>query len=540
MDSKLTSPRMALATLLLSLSPTLFAAEVPPGTRLAAQQEIVRGNGAEPSTLDPQKVETNDASNIIVDLFDGLVQLDRAGKPQPGLAASWDNRDNRVWTFHLRPNLQWSDGTPLTAHDVVFSWRRLADPKTGSPYASFVNYAHLEHAQAVIDGQLPVEKLGVTALDDSTVQVTLSQPVGYFLQFVAHTSLFPVSEKHVRQYGDSWTRPGKMVSSGAYSLDDWVVNEKIVLTRNPRYWNNDKTVIERVSFLPIADAAAEVNRFRSGEIGITSVIPAEQYAQMQQQHPDEVVNSPVQAVFYYQFNTEKAPFNDVRVRQALNLAIDKNIIAQKVTAKGQLPADAVLPLTMGEIHLRPPAWAAESQDARTARAKALLAEAGFTAAHPLRFTLLYNIAGDNQRIAIAVASMWKKTLGAQVKLQNQEWKTMVDVMHSGQFDVVRYTWGADYDEPSSFLNTFRTGDSQNLSRYRSQAFDEAVAEAGKAATPAGAQAWYQKASDIIGNDMPVIPIVYSMRNQLVRSDIGGFWSSPMGLYFTRDLYVKAR
>ncbi len=303
----------------------------------------------------------------------------------------------------------------------------------------FADYAHILNAQAVTDGKLPPEKLGVTAPDDLTVKVELDQPVSYFLQFVAHPSLFPVSRRNVEKYGDAWTRPGNMVSSGPYQLSQWVVNEKIVLTRNARYRDNARTVIERVTFLPLSDGSAELNRYLAGEIGITDIIPSIDFPRMKKERPEEIHTTPVLSVFYFQFNNTKPPFTDVRVREALNLALDKSVIAGRVMGKGQQPAWTVLPLSMGGITLVPPAWAGWTQAQREEKARALLRDAGFSATHPLSFSLLYNTSGDNQRIAIAAASMWKKTLGAEVTLQNQEWKTMLDTMHQGQFDLVRYT-----------------------------------------------------------------------------------------------------
>ena len=515
-----------------------YAAVIPAGVTPAAVQEIVRGNGAEPATLDVQKAETNDAFNVINDLFEGLVRTGSDGKAMPALAASWETSDNRTWTFHLRPGLTWSDGTPLTARDVVFSWRRLATPATASPYASFADYAHILNAKAVTDGQLPPERLGVAAPDDLTVKVILDQPVSYFLQFVAHPSLFPVSERNVEKYGDAWVRPGNMVSSSAYRLEQWVVNEKIVLTRNARYWDSAHTVINRVTFLPLSDGSAELNRYLAGEIGITDTIPSIDFPRMEKERPQEVHTTPALSVFYFQFNNRKAPFTDVRVRQALNLALDKDVIAGKVMGKGQRPAWTVLPLSMGGIKLSPPEWAEWTQARRVEKAQTLLREAGFSAARPLSFSLLYNTSGDNQRIAIAAVSMWKKALGAQVTLQNQEWKTMLDTMHQGQFDLVRYTWIGDYDEPSTFLNTFRSGDSQNSSHYASQGFDAAVAAAGRAKDMNEAAREYQKASDTIATDTPVIPVFYGVQNRLVRPDVGGYSPSVLGFYYTKDLFIS--
>ncbi|AXF78149.1 ABC transporter substrate-binding protein [Erwinia tracheiphila] len=522
----------------LQISVEADAARVPTGTALAPVQEIVRGNGTEPATLDVQRAESNEAFNIINDLFEGLVSIDAGGQPRPALAASWETSDNVTWTFHLRSGLTWSDGSPLTARDVVFSWRRLADPKTASPYASFADYAHIKNAVQVMQGKLAPDQLGITAPDDRTVKVTLEQPVSYFLQFVAHPSLFPVSEHNLEQYGDSWTRPGHMVSSGPYKLEQWVVNEKIVVSRNGRYWNNADTVINKATYLPLSDSTAELNRYLAGEINLTDTISAIDFPRMKKERPSEVKVSPILGVFYYEINNRRAPFNDARVRQALDLALDKGVIANKVLGKGQQPAWTVLPLSMGETALTPPEWATWTQEKRVAKAQALLQAAGYSSSHPLQFSLLYNASEDNRRLAIAAASMWKKTLGAQVNLQNQEWKTLLDTMHQGQFDMVRYLWAGDYNEPSTFLNTFRSGDSQNTAFYRSPAFDAAVKAAGLASTSKEAAKYYQQASNIISSDAPVIPVFYSVQNRMVKPQVGGYAPSTLGFYYMKDLYLR--
>ena len=522
----------------LCFSSLAFSATVPAGTQLAATQNLVRGNGAEPASLDPDKVEDNSSMAIVNDLFEGLVRVDNNGKVIPALADSWQTSDHKTWTFHIRPGATWSDGSPITAQDFVYSWRRLSDPKTASPYASFTANAHILNAQAVIDGKMPTDKLGVSAPDAATVKVVLDQPVSYFLQFVAHPSLFAISEKDVEKYGDSWTQPGHMVSSSAYQLSDWVVNEKITLKRNPKYWDNAHTVINQVTYLPISDSSAELNRYLSGEITITSTIPAIEFARMKKEKPDQVYVAPQLSVFYFDINSTRAPFNDPKVRQALNLALNKDIISEKVVGMGRTAAWTIAPLSMGGVTVTPPAWAHWTQTQRIAKARQLLKQAGYSDAHPLSFSLLYNNNNDNQRVAIAAASMWKSALGVKASLLNQEWKSMLDTMHQGQFQLVRYTWGADYNEYSTFLNTFRSGDSNNTGGFSNKEYDNEISAAQSAQTPAETAAHYQKAMDIAANETPAIPIFYDAQDYMVKTDVGGFAPSALGFYQTKDLYLK--
>ncbi|OAT78146.1 oligopeptide ABC transporter substrate-binding protein OppA [Mangrovibacter phragmitis] len=531
--------QLALYTIIAAALPVsqTFAATVPANVTLASKQVLVRNNGSEPATIDPQLAESNEAFNIILDCFSGLVNITPQGKIVPDLADKWENKDNTIWTFHLRPGIVWSNGKPVTADDVVFSWQRLVDPKTASPYASFAANAHILNAEAIAAGKMPASALGVKALNATTVQVTLSQPVSYFLQFVGHPSLFPVSKADVEKYGDKWTQPENIVTSGAYKPTQWVVNEKLVAERNDKYWDNKATVINQVTYLPIADQAAMINRYKTGEIDITDTIPTIQYQSLKKTYTNQVHSTDLLGVYYYKFNTAKAPFNDIRVREALNLALNKKIIAEKVVGQGQKPADTLMPLNIGGMKFTPPDYSTWSQEKRNAAAKKLLAEAGFNAQHPLSLNLLYNTSQDHQRIAIAATSMWKKNLGANVSMSNQEWKTMLETMRQGNFDLVRYTWLADYNEPSTFFNTFRTNDTQNTTRYSNPDFDKALKQASEDTSPAKIKQDYQTASDILSHDIPAIPVYYYVQNQLVKPFVGGFTVSPLGFYLTRDMYI---
>ncbi|ROS27034.1 ABC transporter substrate-binding protein [Raoultella terrigena] len=523
--------------LLAAAAPTL-SAQVPAGTALAEKQELVRNNGSEPSSLDPHKVESDVEFNIISDLFDGLVSVSPAGEIQPRLAAKWDNKDNTVWTFHLRPGVTWSDGTAITAQDIVWSWQRLVSPATASPYASYPGNMHIVNAQDIAQGKKTPDTLGVKALDDDTLEVTLSQPNAAFLPMLAHPSLVPIDKVLVSRFGEKWTKPEHMVTSGAYKLSRWVVNERIVAERNPRYWDNAATVINKVTYLPISSEAADVNRYKAGEIDIVFTLPINQFTQLKKTMGEQLNVSPQLATYYYEFNTTRPPFNDPRVRLALNMALDKDIIAEKVLGQGQRPAWLISQPDIGGVKLHNPDYASWPRDKRIAEAKKLLSEAGYNDSHPLVFNLLYNTSESHQRVAIAASSMWKKNLGVEAKLQNQEWKTMLDTMHTHNFDAVRYAWIADYDDAATFLNNFRTGDSENTSQYSNPAYDEALRNAAKAPDVATRGKFYQQAEDLLGKDVPAVPVYHYVRTHLVKPWVGGFTPDKLGYYFTRDMYIK--
>ncbi len=515
-----------------------WAANVPAGTELALKQELVRNNGSEPASLDPHKVESDVEFNLISDFFDGLVSVRNDGSIEPRLAEKWEEKDSTVWTFHLRPGIKWSNGQPITAQDVVWSWQRLANPKTASPYASYLGNMHIENAADIAQGTKPADALGVKALDDSTLQITLTQPTAAFLSMLAHPSLVPLDKAIIEQYGEKWTQPDRFVSSGAYTPKQWVVNEKIVAQRNPQYWDNGHTVINKVTYLPISSETADINRYKAGEIDIVYTLPQTLFASLKKSIPDQVHVTPKLATYYFQFNTTKAPFNDARVRRALNMALDKNIIADKILGQGQIPAWVISQKKIGGVELHSPDYASWDHGKRVAEAKKLLEEAGYNAAYPLTFNLLYNTSENHKRIAIAVSSMWSKNLGVEAKLQNQEWKTMLDSMHSGNFDAVRYAWIADYDDAATFLNNFRTGDSENTTQYTNAVFDEALKNAAKADNVAQRGKYYQQAENQLAQDVPAIPVYHYVLAQLVKPFVGGYAPNHLGFYYTKDMYIK--
>lgn len=530
--------RVLVAVGLFSMVIPALAAQVPPGTALAEKQELVRNNGSEPSSLDPHKVESDVENNIISDLFEGLVSVSPAGEIEPRLAEKWENKDNTVWTFHLRPGVTWSDGTAITAQDIVWSWQRLVSPLTASPYASYPGNMHIVNGAEIAQGQKAPETLGVKAIDDATLEVTLTQPNAAFLAMLAHPSLVPLDKVLISRYGDKWTKPEHIVTSGPYKLSQWVVNERIVAERNPRYWDNAHTVINKVTYLPISSETADVNRYKAGEIDIVYTVPINQFAQLKKTMGDQLDVSPQLATYYYEFNTTRPPFNDPRVRRALNMALDKDIIAEKVLGQGQRPAWLISQPDIGGVKLHNPEYASWPREKRIAEAKKLLSEAGYNETHPLVFNLLYNTSESHQRIAIAASSMWKKNLGVEAKLQNQEWKTMLDAMHTHNFDAVRYAWLADYDDAATFLNNFRTGDSENTSQYSNPAYDEALRNAAKASDTTARGKFYQQAEDLLGQDVPAIPVYHYVRTHLVKPWVGGFTPDKLGYYYTKDMYIK--
>ncbi|TCV99933.1 oligopeptide ABC transporter substrate-binding protein OppA [Biostraticola tofi] len=517
----------------------VYAADVPAGVQLSDKQTLVRGNGAELQSLDPHKIEGVPESNVNRDVLEGLVINDVDGHAVPGVAASWDQKDFKIWTFHLRPDAKWSDGSPVTAQDFVFSWQRLADPQTASPYESYLQYAQIENIDDIISNKKKPDTLGVKAIDEHTLEVTLSAPVPYFIKLLAHPSMSPVPQKVVEKFGDRWTQPANWVGNGAYKVKDWVINERLVLERNPQYWDNAKTVINQVTYLPISSEVTDINRYRAGETDMTyNNMPIELFQKLKREIPTEVHVDPYLCTYYYEINNQKPPFNDVRVRTALKLGLDRDIIVNKVKAQGDLPAYGYTPPYTDGAKLTPPEWFGWSQDKRNEEARKLLEQAGYTKDKPLTFDLLYNTSDLHKKLAIAVSSIWKKNLGVNVKLENQEWKTFLDTRHQGNFDVARAGWCADYNEPTSFLNTMLSGSSNNTAHYKSPAFDAFISDALNAGDDNARAAIYAQAEQQLDKDSAIVPVYYYVNARLVKPYVGGYTGKdPLDNLYVKNLYI---
>ena len=519
-----------------------LAADVPAGTKLHDTQKLVRNNGAEPQSLDPHKIEGVPEANLARDQFEGLVNIDLNGDIRPGVAESWEHDDARVWRFNLRKDAKWSNGDPVTAHDFVYSWKRLVNPETASPYASYLQYAHIINVDEIVSGTADPETLGVKALDDHTFEVTLSEPIPYLDKLVGHTSVVPVHQATVEKYGNQWTQPKTFVSNGAYKLKTWVVNERIVLERNDQYWDNDASVIDEVTFLAISSEVTDVNRYRSGEVDMTNnAIPTDLFPRLKRDIPDEVKVSPSLCTYYYEVNNERAPFDDPRVRTAVKLAMDRDIIADKVMGQGQTAAYGFTPPSTVDMEAIQPEWFSQwTQKERNAKAIELLEEAGFNKRNPLTFTLLYNTSESHKKVAIAAASILKQNAGINVKLENQEWKTFLDSRHQGTYEVARAGWCADYNEPSSFLNIMLSTSSNNTSHYKSDAFDAAMRNSVTAESEADRVKAYQEAERVMDEESAIVPIYYYVTPRLVKPYVGGYSvNNPLGYAYTKDMYIIA-
>ncbi|MGY4109309.1 peptide ABC transporter substrate-binding protein [Aeromonas encheleia] len=530
----------AVATL---LALPALAAQVPDGTKLlpSDQQTFVRNIGTEPSSIDPQMAEESAGSDIVNDLFEGLYSLDSNGKLRAAGALSYElDSTGTVYTFKLRPEAKWSNGEPVTAADYVYGWQRAANPKNASNYAWFIELTGVVNAGDVIQGKQAPEALGIKAIDAHTLQITLKNPVPFFLKTLAHYTTFPAPKAVIEKFGHEWVKPGNIVSNGAFALKEWTPNERLIAERNTHYWDNAHTVLNKVIYLEIVSETAAYNRYRSSELHYTTY-PLEQYQQLKSQSPDELINAPSLATYYYVFNTQRKPFDDVRVRKALSLAIDRDTITGKILGQGQISAFSLTPPSVDGFELKRPPSEQMSKEARLTQAKALLAEAGYGPQNPLDVNILYNTNEGHKKIALAISSMWKHNLGVKAELNNMEWKTMVSTLNEGDFGVSRYSWNGDYNDASTFLDIMTSSSSANSGKWSNKQYDALLAKAHDSKDPAERNRLYQQAEVLIDEEAPIAPVYFYVKSRLLKPFVKGYpYHNPQDLVYSKDLYLTAQ
>ncbi|ELS9502131.1 oligopeptide ABC transporter substrate-binding protein OppA [Vibrio parahaemolyticus] len=540
MDFKKHSTALLISSLFTPfLSASVVADTLPNGVQLAAEQHLVRANDAEAATLDPAKAEGLPEMHVIRDLFEGLVIQDRDGNIIPGVAESWETKDNLTFVFHLRKDAKWSNGEPVTADDFVYSLRRAVDPKTASPNVWYLKLTKIKNIADVAEGKKPLDDLGIKAVDKYTLRFELDSQVPYFVAMTGHTSMMPVHQATVENRDKPWSDPDQFVSNGAFTLDKWVVNERIELVKSPSYWDSADTRLNRVTYIPFENQNASINRFAAGELDITSDVPTHMAQKLKQDYKQAYTVVPLLCTYYYAFNTTRPPFDDVRVRQAVSYSIMRDVITNGVTQVGNLPAYTFAHQYTAGFDATPPEYSNWSQQQRDEKARQLLKEAGYSQDKPLDFKLLYNTSEANKSIAVAIASMLQKNLGAHVELENQEWKSYLVARKQGNFDVMRASWCGDYNEASTFLSLLRSGSSGNFARYSNEAYDNAMNSALAATDEKARQGFYDQAEQLLAADMPIAPIYYYMQARLVRPTVGGFAKNNVeGRIYSKDLYIK--
>jgi oligopeptide transport system substrate-binding protein len=521
--------------LALGFTSNMLAATVPAGVQLHAKQELVRNNGAEPETLDPMLASGVPANNVIRELFEGLTAADSNGKVVPGVAESWKQADPQTWVFKLRKNAKWSNGDNVTAEDFVYGMRRLVTPATGSKYAPTYG-AFLLNGKEIIAGKKQPEELGVKATDAFTVEVKTAFPVSFLPEVLSNLQLGPVHKATIEKFGKEWTKPANIVSNGAYSLNDWSVNSKIILNKSATYWDNKNVQLTKVTYLPVEDSAADVKLFESGENEWTEQVPPGTFEKYKQQYPKEIRNAPMLGLRYYSLNVNHPSFKDVRVRKALNMVIDRDILAQRVTADGQVPAYSVIIKGVSGGEPTTYDWVTWPMEKRIAEAKKLLSEAGVTPGKKITFS--YNTSDYHKKMAIFAASEWKTKLGIELELEAMEFKVLIKKRDDRAYEMARNGWVADYNDATTFLTLVECDSDQNSQGYCNRKAQALIDEGNKTQDEAKRKTLLTQATKLIMDEYPIVPLLQYTRPRLVKSYIGGYSNTnALDRYRSKDLYI---
>lgn len=486
------------------------------------QRCLEAGNGTDPETLDPALSQLVVEQTILQDLLVGLFTFDDAGHAVPGMATAWrTSPDGLVWTFELR-DARWSDGAPVTAEDFVTAFRRLMDPATASAYA-YLFYL-IDGAEAVNGGKAEPDTLGVRALGPLRLELRLNQPAPYLPRLLTHGLAFPVPTHAVRKWGDGWTRPDRYVSNGPYRLVSWALGDRVVLARNPHFWEDARTCFDRVSYYPTPDPVSAERRVKSGEldIGINFASNRIGYLRGKGGMAHHVRVAPWLGIYYLAFNAQRPEFTDLRVRLALSMALDRDFMTAKLLRAGQQPLYGFVPPgTAGHVPPRPPLWTSWPFEKRQAVARALLARAGFGPGRPLAMRLKYPNSGDRV-IATAIQADWQ-AIGVHASLEPVEGQIFFADMRARDFDVGIANWIADFDDPLTFLGILQgSAGAQNYGDYANPAYDALLAAAGREPDERRRSHLLSRAEALMLAEVGVVPLYTNVSRNLVSPRLTGF------------------
>ncbi len=507
------------------------------GIETTSSATLHRGNSTEPVTLDPHQSEDVSSGNILRDLFEGLVSEDAAGNLIPGMSEEWSiSQDGLTYIFNLRNCVTWSNGEALSAADFIFSLRRALDPETAAPMASLL--APIKNARSVLNGKLPVEKLGIEMPDAHTLVIKLENPTPWFLQILSHPIAFPVYASSLIKNKDKAFSAGKLISNGAWKLDKWIPYEKLVLTRNAHYYGIQKEkknpFFRQVIYYPIDSSNSEFSRYRAGELDWTDTIPPNKLRWIKKNLPGEAFINPYLGTYYYGFNLTREPFRGKPgLRRALSLAINRKIITEKILGNGEIPAHRWLP---PGIASRP-----NDKDFNMAQniehARQLYQQAGYSHDKPLLTTLHYNSSDQNKRIAVAIAAMWKKNLGIKVELINEEWKVFLNRRKSKiETRIYRASWIADYNDASSFLDLFTSNNTKNDTGYANPVYDRLISQIESVMDKTEREQLIRQAEQQLLDDQVILPIYHYVSRHLVKPDIRGYRANPLDHHYSRYFF----
>ena len=509
-----------------------------PDTTLGTESVLHRGNGPEPESLDPHKSRSTQAADVIRDIGEGLVGYSPEGELVAAAAERWEvSEDGLSYDFWLRPEARWSSGETVTAGQFVYSFRRLVNPETAAFYT--LALAGIENASAIIAGDLPPESLGAEALDDFHLQIRLNNATPYFLDLLTHPSAFPVHSGSIEQHGGAFARARNLLSNGAYKLDAWELGSVIRLSRNEHYWNNAGTAIDKVYHYVTPEPQVELNRYRAGELDTTASIPPEAFAALKEERPEELRASPYLGVYYYGLNLTREPFKgNPKLRQALSIAIDREILAEKITGRGETPAYSWVPPGVDNYEAIRSPYADMTQEERHATARRLYKESGYSEENPLKVELRYNTSETHQRIALAIQSMWRVVLGFEATLINEEFQVLLYNMRNKELtQVFRTSWIGDYNDPHSFLQVMQSDNPSNLTGYASAEYDSLMQRASEQSDPEWRQRYLEEAERVLLADHPLIPLYFYVSKHLVNRRVLGWGDNVLDYHYSQHLSI---
>ncbi|GGF07833.1 peptide ABC transporter substrate-binding protein [Aliidongia dinghuensis] len=501
-----------------------------------ADQVLRLGNGSEPATLDPALCDLEPDLQILHDLFEGLVVIGPKGEALPGEAERWTvSPDGMTYRFTLRPGLTWSNGAPLTAEDFAWSWRRAVDPGTGSKYA-FPFYPIL-NAQEIVTGRADPQSLGVRALDDRTLEVRLKAPTGFFLKLIGMPAFSPAYRPAVEKFGRQYSRPGNLVSNGAFELAEWTPQSRIVLRRSSRYWDAGAVTLDRVEYLPIENQNEELKRYRAGELDMTYDVPSDQIDLIRAELAPDLHILPYLGTYYLGFNLTRPPFKDnLKLREAINLAIDREAIVGKITRTGETASYGWVPPGLDGYENQSFPWKDEPMAARIARARQLYAEAGYGPDRPLEIELRYNTNENHKKIMIAVAAMLKQALGIRVSLVNQEFKVFVEARkEKRETQLFRDGWTADYPDPNNFAELLLSSAGLNDPGYANPEYDDLVHQAQGTVDAPERMKLLEAAERLVLRDQPLVPIYSYSIKRLIKPYVHGLEINILNFYYSKPV-----
>ena len=502
------------------------------------------GNGSEPQGLDPHIVTGVPEHHLLITMCEGLtISNPEGGANLPGMAESWEiSEDGKTYIFNIRKDAKWSNGDDFLAEDMVWSWMRVLTPSLGSQYPDMLYYvvgAEEFNTGAITD----FSKVGVKAIDAKTLEVKLKNPTPFFLGLLSHYSTWPVHKETVLEFGEIddrqglWTRPGNFVCNGPMNLKSWELNKKIIVEKNPLYWDADQVKLNQMHFYPVSDINTEERMFRAGQLHLTSTVPSQKCGVWREEGNPNLRIDPYMGTYYYRASVNVEPLNNAKVRKALTYSIDREKLTEKVTQCGQIPAYSFTP--PGAAGYNPDTEIPYDPELARQLLSEALEEEGISGIEDFPvLQILYNTSEDHRKIALTIQQMWQQNLGINVELENMDWKVYLSRQNSMDYQISRAGWIGDYEDPNTFLDIMRTGRGNNRTGWSNQEFDELVGKANATADQEERYRLLGEAEKILIDELPIIPVYTYVRSYQLSPDVKGYSPNYLDHHHPKTLYLE--